>query len=62
MFNAYTQSRGILHVDPTEALKTHGETVFIDYAHYTPDGNRFIAGVVYNKLRPVLLARFRRER
>ena len=42
-------------VDPTDALRAHHETVFIDYAHYTPIGNRVIANIVYDQLKSELV-------
>ncbi|MBL4890495.1 MAG: hypothetical protein JKX91_01445 [Rhizobiaceae bacterium] len=50
-FNAYFKKQGVAYVDPTDALKSHNQTVYIDYAHYTPEGNSFIAGVVFKSLR-----------
>jgi lysophospholipase L1-like esterase len=58
-FHALFDGAGIPVVDPTEALKTTPETVFIDYVHYTPDGNRFIASIVYKQLRELLAARIK---
>ena len=33
------------------------ETVFIDYVHYTPGGNRFVASLIYKQLSERLAAR-----
>lgn len=49
-------------VDPTEALGHTNETIFLDYGHYTPAGNRFVAGVVHEQLRPVLIEQLARAR
>jgi hypothetical protein len=53
-------------VDPTEALRSHNETVFIDYTHYTQIGNRIIADIVFEELKSELvkqlgLAKLRRR-
>ncbi|HIL80594.1 MAG TPA: hypothetical protein EYG54_04935 [Myxococcales bacterium] len=58
-FGDFFESQNVPHVDPTERMKTHDQTVFIDYAHYTQGGNEFIADVVYERLRPDLLKRLR---
>jgi lysophospholipase L1-like esterase len=56
-FHALLDGAGVPVVDPTDAFKTTPETVFIDYVHYTPDGNRFIASIVYKQLRALLAAK-----
>jgi hypothetical protein len=60
-FHRLFDEAGVPVIDPTEALKTHPATVFIDYVHYTPDGNRFVAEVAYKQLRDMLLARIKRQ-
>lgn len=53
---------GVPVVDPTEALRHTNETIFLDYGHYTPAGNRFVAGVTYEQLRPMLIEQLARAR
>ena len=60
-FHRLFDEAGVPVIDPTEALKTHPATVFIDYVHYTPDGNRFVAEVAYKQLRDMLLTRLKRQ-
>jgi hypothetical protein len=38
-------------IDPLQELRTCRESVFIDYLHYTPSGNSFMAGVMYDRLK-----------
>ncbi len=37
-------------LDPIERLKSHPGSIFIDYLHYTADGNRFMADFIYDQL------------
>jgi hypothetical protein len=53
---------GVPVVDPTGALRHTDETIFLDYGHYTPAGNRFVAGVTYEQLRPMLIEQLTRAR
>ena len=54
-WKAYFSERNIPAVDPLDSLKTYSGTVFIDYLHYTKNGNNFIAGVLYSQLHDVFL-------
>ena len=56
-FHTLFDTAGVPVIDPTEALRTTPETVFIDYVHYTPDGNRFVASLIYKQLSEGLAAR-----
>lgn len=56
-FHTLFDTAGVPVIDPTEALKTTPETVFIDYVHYTPGGNRFVASLIYKQLSERLSAR-----
>jgi len=38
-------------VDPINELKTFEDSVYIDYIHYTPTGNKFVADVLYDRLK-----------
>ena len=42
---------GVPFLDPIEGLKAHSGSVFIDYLHYTAEGNRFMAEFIYDQLR-----------
>ena len=44
-------------LDPIERLKIHSGSVFIDYLHYTVDGNRFMADFIYDQLRDAFHSR-----
>lgn len=44
-------------LDPIEPLKTCEESVFIDYLHYTKEGNRFMAEFMFDQMQDVLAAR-----
>ncbi|WP_422002457.1 hypothetical protein [Reyranella sp.] len=56
-FHRILDRQGVPVIDPTDALRAHPGTVFIDYVHYTPDGNRFMAEVAYPTLRAMLARR-----
>lgn len=60
-FHRLFDEAGVPVIDPTEALRTTPGTVFIDYVHYTPDGNRFVAEIAYNQLRDMLAARMKAD-
>jgi lysophospholipase L1-like esterase len=40
-------------LDPGDALRLSNETIFIDYLHYTKEGNRFMARFMYEQLKPI---------
>lgn len=44
-------------IDPLTELRSHSETVFIDYLHYTRHGNEFMAGVIYDRMKERFYAR-----
>jgi lysophospholipase L1-like esterase len=56
-FRTLFDTAGVPVIDPTEALRTTPETVFIDYVHYTPDGNRFVAALIHKELADRLASR-----
>jgi hypothetical protein len=58
-FHRLFDEAGVPVIDPTEGLKAKPGTVFIDYVHYTPDGNRYFAEVAYRPLRDMLDARIK---
>lgn len=47
----YCQKHDVSFIDPLQELRTCRESVFIDYLHYTPSGNSFMAGVMYDRLK-----------
>lgn len=49
-------------IDPMPELRNQKRQVFVDYLHYTKEGNEFMAGVVYKRLRGTLLAIAERRR
>jgi hypothetical protein len=55
LFRRHFAEMGTPIVDPTDPLRSHNETVFIDYTHYTPIGNRVIADIAYEQLRTELV-------
>lgn len=59
-FHTLFDTAGVPVVDPTEALRSTPETVFIDYVHYTPGGNRFVAALIHKELAARLAARIAR--
>jgi hypothetical protein len=55
----YCDERGVTFVDPLEELRRSDDTIFIDYLHYTAEGNRFMAHVIYDRLKNVFHERAR---
>lgn len=53
---------GVPLVDPLEELRSHDETVFIDYLHYTPGGNEFMARVIHEQLAEMIHSRAQKIR
>lgn len=43
--------RGVTFLNPLDVLKTNRETLFIDYLHYTKEGNRAMARFIYEQMR-----------
>lgn len=58
----YFPSKGVAFIDPLNELKQYQGTVFIDYLHYTKEGNEFMAGVIHEQLKAVFHARATRVR
>jgi hypothetical protein len=50
----YCDQKGVPFIDPIDRLRTSDELVFIDYVHYTREGNRFMAKVMYDSLREAI--------
>lgn len=50
----YFAREGVGYFDPSEALRTHSGTVFIDYAHYTAGGNRFVGEHLAAQVSPII--------
>lgn len=49
--DAFCAARGAVFLDPIERLKRHPGSVFIDYLHYTAEGNRFMSEFIYDEMR-----------
>jgi hypothetical protein len=47
----FCDERGVTFLNPLDVLKTNRETVFIDYLHYTKEGNRAMARFIYEQMR-----------
>ena len=56
LFHSLFDKQGIPIVDPVDDMRHYDHTVYIDYTHYTPSGNEFVAGVTYRQLRSAFLA------
>jgi lysophospholipase L1-like esterase len=50
----YLAKRNVPLIDMQEDFRLHSGTVFNDYLHYTPEGNRFVAEVVARELERIL--------
>jgi hypothetical protein len=48
----HVEKEGAAFIDPMDVLRTDPSTIFIDYLHYTANGNRVMAGAVYRSLKP----------
>ncbi len=58
----FCQQRGVTFLNPLEVLKTNRETIFIDYLHYTKEGNRVMAGFIYDRMKDTFHKRAERIR
>src|ERR1043165_3155531 len=47
----FCDERGVTFLNPLDVLKTDCETVFIDYWHYTKEGNRAMAQFIYEQMK-----------
>ncbi|HKQ53069.1 MAG TPA: hypothetical protein VJT74_11905, partial [Pyrinomonadaceae bacterium] len=47
----FCHARGVAFLNPLDVLKTHAGTVFIDYLHYTKEGNQVMARFIYEQLK-----------
>ena len=43
--------RGVTFLNPLDVLKTNRETLFIDYLHYTKEGNRAMARFIHGQMK-----------
>ncbi|MDQ6828455.1 MAG: hypothetical protein M3081_06265, partial [Gemmatimonadota bacterium] len=59
---AHLDSVRVPLIDPMPELRRYDGTVWIDYLHYTKNGNRFMAEVMYDRLKPLIYARAARVR
>jgi hypothetical protein len=51
---SYLQTINVPFVDPLDALKQHEGSVFVDYLHYTSEGNEFMARQIHEQMKDVL--------
>ena len=49
-------------IDPIDVLRTNGQTLYIDYLHYTRRGNETMAQATYDTIKPLIGARIRDRR
>lgn len=61
-FAAFCKQEGVPFLDPIEVLRTDPTNIFIDYLHYTPDGNRVMAQFMFSQLEDLFRERARRIR
>lgn len=47
----FCQQRGVTFLDPLDVLKTNEGTIFIDYLHYTKEGNQAMARFIYEQMK-----------
>jgi hypothetical protein len=47
----FCDERGVAFLNPLDVLRTNRETVFIDYLHYTKEGNRAMARFIYEQMK-----------
>lgn len=47
----FCRQKRITFLNPVEVLKTNQQTVFIDYLHYTKEGNQAMARFIYEQMR-----------
>lgn len=59
---AWCRERGLRLLDPMEIMKHDRTSIFIDYLHYTPDGNRVLGRFMYRELRELFHERAARIR
>jgi hypothetical protein len=50
------------YIDPIDVLRTNGQTLYIDYLHYTRRGNETMAQATYDTIKPLIGARIRDRR
>jgi hypothetical protein len=58
----YCDENGVTLLDPLDRLRTHDGQVFIDYLHYTREGNRFMGKFMADTLREAIHQRAERVR
>ena len=69
-FNFYARDRlaefcrqqGITFLNPLEVLKTNQETIYIDYLHYTREGNQVMAKFIFDEMKDIFHRRAARIR
>jgi hypothetical protein len=58
----FCRERGVRFLNPLDVLKTHAGTVFIDYLHYTKEGNQAMARFIYEQMKDTFHRRAGRVR
>jgi hypothetical protein len=54
--------QNVPYIDPIDVLRANGQTLYIDYLHYTRRGNETMAQATYDALKPLIGARIRDRR
>lgn len=58
----FCHERGLTFLNPLDVLKTNRATLYIDYLHYTKEGNEAMAGFIYDQMKETFHQRARRVR
>jgi hypothetical protein len=58
----FCQQNGVAFLNPLDVLKTNRGTIFIDYLHYTREGNQVMAQFIYAQLKETFHKRAERIR
>ncbi|HEY0377637.1 MAG TPA: hypothetical protein VGC87_12000 [Pyrinomonadaceae bacterium] len=58
----FCRERGVVFLNPLDVLKTNAGTVFIDYLHYTKEGNQAMARFIYEQMKDTFHKRAGRVR
>ena len=46
----FTKEMNVVFIDPQVEMSKYGDTIFIDYGHYTAGGNKFMASVIADRI------------
>jgi hypothetical protein len=58
----FCHERGLTFLNPLDVLKTHQGTIYIDYLHYTKEGNQTMAEFIYDQMKETFHKRAERVR